>query len=93
MWFRAVLDSDWNVYHDAASESGMGRHTDDHISRARLPFVLLQIIRKNKTRFLFWEPGLFRVLDLCLTMHAQRVRTSDRMYKHTFFWIRPLSLL
>ena len=41
MWFRAVLDSDWNVYHDAASESGMGRHTDDHISRARLPSVLL----------------------------------------------------
>ena len=39
------------------------------------------------------EPGLFRVfqIDLRLITHALHVRTSDRMYKHTFFWIRLLS--
>ena len=36
MWFRAVLDSDWNVYHDAASESGMGRDTYDSAASSRI---------------------------------------------------------
>lgn len=35
----------------------------------------------------------FRVIvsdDVCLIKRAQRVRTSDKMYKHTFFWNRLL---
>ena len=36
-----VLDSDRYVYHDVASESGMGRYTDDRLSCAGIPAVLL----------------------------------------------------
>ena len=41
MRFCIVLDSDRDVYHDAASESGMGRHTFGHLSCAGIQAVLL----------------------------------------------------
>ena len=45
MWFRAVLDSDWNVYHDAASESCLGRDTHSAVSGGGVSAVLLLKMR------------------------------------------------
>ena len=41
MRFCIVLDSNRNVYHDAASESGVGRYCFGFISASRIPSVLL----------------------------------------------------
>ena len=106
-----ILDSYRNVYHDAASESGMGRDTYDRLSCAGIPAVLLLNAIPHGSRCSLYRsarnyvrppgishkkynpgsdltvPGLFRVSqkDLYLITHALHVRTSDRMYKHTFF--------
>lgn len=43
-----VLDRHRYVYHDASSESGVGRYPDDHMPAARIPAVLQLKEDKNK---------------------------------------------
>ena len=44
-----VLDRNRYVYHDAASESGVGRYCFGYISASRIPSVLLLTGDENKT--------------------------------------------
>ncbi len=41
MWFRVILDGAGDVYHDAPSESGLGRDPHDRLPCGRIQAVLL----------------------------------------------------
>ena len=95
MRFCAILDSNRDVYHDAASESGVGCYTDDLVSRTGIPSVLLLTGIKNDPGPEFNSSGVVPCLFKYRSLpdYARSTRPDFRQDVQTYIFLDPPSVL